>query len=203
MSILKRTSNDTDKSKKHVRFNLDTNDSNHNNSHSDDASLTAFQRAYRRSILGTKDMFLFNYGLPLDLDTDIMQNTMQLKLNNTYSDVRDHPLTKPKLQNNANHQNNGKIREPPKKKQKVSKVDHNNLQQMKERNLSSNETDTIIESVMNNLSETNHPSSTTQLVTYKHSSSQISTRNLPKINKKKRLKPEWYATIFVKSSHQN
>eukprot|EP01083_Nonionella_stella_P273894 929469_1 len=199
MSIL-LTDKHSSKSKKKVRFNLDNNSTNTNTPTPDDThhkKLTALQIAHRRNVLGTKDMFLFNYGKPLEINSDIIESTMKLKINNQYSDVKNHPLTinNPTITTNTNNTTN--TNEPPKKKQKTS---HQNTNKQKpknkqltdeitSKNITTDTTSTMIESIIDNLPQNSHEhnSTNTTIVTYNQSSNQIA-----KPFKKKKPKPQWH-----------
>ena len=211
-SILK-TNKGASKSKKRVRFNLDdNNDNDHEAEHH--KKLTAFQIAHRRNVLSTNDMFLFNYGMPIKIQSDIISNTMKLKISHQYHDVENHPLSKRK--HNSNIKKTESIKdskekptiEPPRKKQKVS--NHNqNIIEIAQNNINSDTTTKIIESVMDNLPQNQNQTQTqtqnnngnannlspssTAIIPYNHNhntSNQQLMRYKKKKNKKK--KPEWY-----------
>merc|ERR1712154_201851 len=118
--------------------------------------LSPLQIAHRRNVLGTKDMFLFNYGIPLQIESDIIENTMKLKINDQYFDVQNHPLSLSSNKNNKSlpSSTSTSINEPPKKKQKLShkngvnsenKNKNNDLKEMTKNNINSDNTRTIIE----------------------------------------------------------
>eukprot|EP01083_Nonionella_stella_P157545 511567_1 len=179
--------------KKHVRFNLDANETSDksirvDSEHIDHSKLTPLQIAHQRSVLGTKHMFLYNEGMPLQMDMDIISDTIKLKINDHFSDVEHHPLSsqsntkQDKPKHTPEDSDSNALAEPPHKKQKTSHATHN-LDQITQNNVNSSATATMIESVVDNICS--QPS--TALIRYQDTSSQIMKRT-----KKKKLKPEWH-----------
>ena len=117
---------------KRVRFNLDETKTN------DDKDLkqkNLSEMAYRRSILYTKNMFLFDYGMPLQNLNDILKKTISIKMDNEYDSITLQQLNQTNNNNNNTNDNNSiltqnnndtnNVDEPPKKKRKLNNNDTN------------------------------------------------------------------------------
>jgi len=209
-SILKRdataSSTATPRPRKRVRFNLDNDDTDTITSSNDRESptLSIKQIASRRNILASKELFLYDYGMPLTIDADTLSSTMALKVDHSYSDVIDHPLTissrereskeskesitKKRVRSPPTTANTTVPQEPALKKARIAVADDvdpvlnaNDL----------NQTEIVIESAMNSISATK--SSSTRAIAL-HSGSTKSSANDLKLDKMRSIrnrKPEW------------
>jgi len=202
------------KAKKRVRFNLgvesdggDTNDDDVENTDdemtAEPSKLSALQIAHRRNVLGAKDMFLFDYGKELQIDTDIITSAMKLKLLDSYRDVEQavNQQMKHKHKHNKQQATSNATIEPPHKKQKLSQQQqqqssndekHNHsLQQIAEQNIAAQDTTQVIESVVDeHIAASSSSSITTSSAVVSYKQTAAATAN--KIQKhRKHISPQW------------
>eukprot|EP00484_Ammonia_sp_Unknown_P029895 CAMPEP_0197050040 /NCGR_PEP_ID=MMETSP1384-20130603/25030_1 /TAXON_ID=29189 /ORGANISM="Ammonia sp." /LENGTH=531 /DNA_ID=CAMNT_0042482399 /DNA_START=59 /DNA_END=1654 /DNA_ORIENTATION=+ len=207
MSILK-SSKSTNQPKKRVRFNLDPDATDNDEFKEEQKKLSALQIAHRRNVLGTKDMFLLDYGLPLQLHSDISSLTTKLKILDDFHEVEDkvnHEILLNKSNKASKHKlspprkhalDDDSALQPAKKKQKLSNDD---MQAITSNNIHSEHSTQIIESVIDNhisaASHTSTPSASasTAIVAYNPttSSSAVATKLSSKRHRQHIVKPEW------------
>ena len=205
MSILKRDQNAspvTARPRKRVRFNLEDDDTATNSEIVEvhqSPTLSAKQIALRRSVLATKELFLFDYGTPLTLDADTLATTMALKVDHSYSDVLDHPLTISQNKKRARSPPTNPPQEPAAKKAKITISSNPQMAVDPVANASDlNQTEIVIESVMDSVSASkpNRLSTTTTIAL--HSGATKSSANDLKLQRMRSIrnrKPEWFVTL--------
>jgi len=203
MSILKKkspkkevkVSSDASRPRKRVRFNLEGDDGDATvqiQTVHHPPALTSKQIARRRNLLATKEMFLFDYGLPLEFDAETLEATMTLKMDHSYSDVINHPLSVPRDQKPAQKKRERSSpdalpQQPAAKKAKIAKPD---AVDPTENAASLNDTEIVMESAINSIST---KASSTRTIAL-HSGPTKSSANdlkLDRIRSIRNRKPEW------------